>query len=111
MVIVLIGTIILTVLALVTCIVACIKAIRSITESSNRLQHELTSQIVDELSTQRQFWQHQLQIALNRLYNPDLASMQSAVSSDREPQLSEVKYVGEEIDQFREDDANANAQA
>lgn len=99
----LIGTIILMELALVACVIVCIKSIQSLTESQNSSKEKILNDLIASSQVDREWWAHQLQIALNRSQFPETANMQSAMSAAKAPELAEVSYTGEDYDQIEEE--------
>lgn len=110
----LIGIIVLLVVVNVGCVAYTFKSFQNSQEQNSRLLMQAYDQGIAVAREERQFWQHQLQIAVNRDQFPDIAAMQTSSSTPRpvpdDPDEEEAVYVDETREaQLQESEINGTS--
>lgn len=91
----LIGIIVLLVLANIGFVYLTVKAIQDSQERYTTSLRDMIVTLNHQANNERQWWQHQLQIALNRSQFPEVAEMQTASSAEARAEATEAEYVDE----------------
>lgn len=91
----LIGIIVLQVVVFAVCVCVAVRVyLNSQERAGDLLMRSLTAERL-AASNERQWWQHQVEVALNRHQFPDIAAMQTASSAPDTPEPAETAYVDE----------------